>query len=709
MVTVAAVVAATLFELAPVTESVLMVRLGGDCPAGTTPWSITSADDPAYRIPQAPVQAGRKSYGRDFDIQTTPVWKPVWTMEHRVFLALPRPMVPGRSYRLVCAGLPRGRDGLVLAWDSDRSRSEAIHVNQVGFTPGAPRKSAFLSGWLGTLGALNLDRWQGKTFRVRLRGSGTVALTGRIVLRKRAAAGPDGGQPQEGSHWRTDVWECDFSRLTQPGEYVLSVDGLGCSDPFRIVPDAYRPAFEAVMRGLYQQRCGTALMEPWTHWTRSVCHHPAIRPILQSTIRRMDRQCDACQDVEATRERRDIWGGYHDAGDWDREPGHPEIPGVLAMAYELFPGNFRDGEANIPESGNGLPDILDEALWGLDYYRRLQRPDGGVGVGLFTDAFPAPGENAATHAGHWYCYAEEPQAAYRYAASAGHVVLALARANRAETGTLYLESARRAWQWAETHQRPGDAAIVRDDRLHAAACLFRATGERAFHEAFVHDLKITTSTTGLWEWNSHDQTWGAWTYALSDRPETDLGLRARLRAAAVHYAREFYVDTSARRANRVGFNWYRPLRWGAGAVPDTLPAVVAWVLTKDPAFREVMHAACDFTLGANPLNTCWITGTGARPPEGVFHPDSWNGARGGTVCPGIVPEGPYAYEGEPGEHGGPWDPKFVEGTFVPPAKDWPPLELYTPGRTCYPMNEFTVRQMAEAAACYGALCAAVTP
>ncbi|MEK7767296.1 MAG: glycoside hydrolase family 9 protein, partial [bacterium] len=447
---------------------------------------------------------------------------------------------------------------------------------------------------------------------------------------------------------------------------------IGCSFPFRIAPDAYRAAFRAVMKGMYQQRCGTALVKPFTEWTRGLCHHPSLHPIHQSTLRYMEGHCDACKETMGTPETRDLWGGYHDAGDWDREGGHPEIPGVLALAYELHPAAFTDGELNIPESGNGLPDILDEARWGLDYYVREQRADGGVSVGLFMDSFPQPGEGPAADTGEWFCYASDPEASYKLAASAAHVAFALEKATRGDVGAPYVRAAARAWDWAETHQRPGDAAKVRDLRLHAAACLFRATGGTAYHDAFKRDLLIAGDGSALEENDKYDQRWAAWTYARTERKEADPALRARLRKAAVAYARAYFVETAAKRAGRQGGNIWRPLTWGFGTGPELLPVLGAQVLEPSPDFVTAMQTTCDFMLGANPLNMCWITGMGSRHPEMVFHPDSWYSPKGPTVAPGIVPEGPYRYEGEGDPKSGPWDPKWMHRSAYPPAQDWPP-------------------------------------
>ncbi len=668
-------------------------------------WTIASASDPAYRKGLRPVKIGRKSKGRDCVTETVPAWKQRMTLEHRIYVVLPRPMQPGRTYSIRSGGLFANGSSTTVTFDPGRTRSEAVHASQVGYAAGAATKVAYVSAWLGDLGPLPFDDLGPLRFRVVDRASGASVYEGPVTVRRRLGGSPDSGQADEASHWRTDVWECEFSSVTRTGEYVVSVDRLGTSFPFTVGPDAYRTAFLATLKGMYHQRCGTALTEPYTRWTRSVCHHPDQRPVFQSTIRRMDRQCDACKDVEATTERREIHGGYHDAGDWDREEGHVEVPRLLAFAYELFPKHFSDGEGNIPESGNGLPDILDEAMWGCDYYVGLQRPDGGVSAGLFLDSFPDPGEGPAWDAGTWYCYAEEPVISFKHAASACHVAFALQRAGR--SGTRYVESAQRAFAWAQSHLRPGDAEKIRDVRHHAAACLYRATGGRAYHELFKRDLVIATPDTPLAIWAQHDQAWAVWVYLMTDPAKTDPALRERLRAAARKYARTEFIDSTVKRTERAGLDWYVPLWWGTGAVPRSFPAMFTAAALGDTVAVTAMQTDADFRLGANPLSMCWITGTGSRSPERVFHPDSWYSPMGPAVAPGIVPEGPFKYGGPANEKSdnGPWSAKWVHASAYPDAKDWPPLELYFEARTCYPMNEFTIWQVAAAAASYGALCA----
>jgi len=56
----------------------------------------------------------------------------------------------------------------------------------------------------------------------------------------------------------------------------------------------------------------------------------------------------------------DSWGWYQDAGDWDGYYTHLVIPSMLLVAWQVTPENYGDGELNIPEGKNGIPDILDQ-------------------------------------------------------------------------------------------------------------------------------------------------------------------------------------------------------------------------------------------------------------------------------------------------------------------------------------------------------------
>ena len=83
-----------------------------------------------------------------------------------------------------------------------------------------------------------------------------------------------------------------------------------------------------------------------------------------------------------------VTGGWHDAGDFDRRSFHLRAVEDLVVTYLFNPTAFTDGQLNLPESGNGRPDLLDEAVFGLEVWRQAQQPDGGVGVWIEATSHP---------------------------------------------------------------------------------------------------------------------------------------------------------------------------------------------------------------------------------------------------------------------------------------------------------------------------------
>jgi endoglucanase len=72
--------------------------------------------------------------------------------------------------------------------------------------------------------------------------------------------------------------------------------------------------------------------------------------------------------------------GWYDAGDYNKYVVNSGITmGTLLSLYEDFPSYFENFNTNIPESNNGVPDLLDEVIWNLRWMLTMQDPaDGGV-------------------------------------------------------------------------------------------------------------------------------------------------------------------------------------------------------------------------------------------------------------------------------------------------------------------------------------------
>ncbi|MBN1998241.1 glycoside hydrolase family 9 protein [candidate division KSB1 bacterium] len=373
--------------------------------------------------------------------------------------------------------------------------------------------------------------------------------------------------------------------------------------------------------------------------------------------------------------------------------------------YEMRPENFSDDELNIPESGNGLPDVLDEARWCVDFYKSMQEADGGIHGGIETHRHPGTGISCVTDADQWYAYAPDPIASFHYAAAACHFAQCLTIAESSENTTEYIQSAESAYQWAleNTKEEDWNSQNIRDMRHYGSAWLFRQTGKKEYHDQFKEDNMVTSANTELEVWESHDQQWGIYTYCMAKVDNIDEDLRATLIKAVERWAYTDHIDNADRRGYRFGNDWWLPISWGHAIRCRTFPVTMAYYLTGDEKYLAYHYTTCDYVLGANPLNMCWVSGIGEKYPKEIMHLDSWYYNTEKGMVPGLIPFGPTSYTDDSPD--GPWEISWGMSTAYPPAEEWPSHELYFENRYCPPMNEFTVHStIAPAAAAFGFLC-----
>ncbi|HEY2404611.1 MAG TPA: glycoside hydrolase family 9 protein [Polyangiaceae bacterium] len=167
------------------------------------------------------------------------------------------------------------------------------------------------------------------------------------------------------------AWWFDFSSVTTPGTYyVLDLDNQLRSDLFDVSDTVYREVLKRAVRMLFYQRVGQAKDAEWAGagWADTADH---VGPLQDHDCRLFSAKTDATT-------AHDLWGGWYDAGDMNKYTNWTANYIVqLLRGYLENPSVWRD-DYEIPESGNGIPDILDEAKWGMDYLTRLQQPDGSV-------------------------------------------------------------------------------------------------------------------------------------------------------------------------------------------------------------------------------------------------------------------------------------------------------------------------------------------
>lgn len=716
-------------------EKVLASNLNVAAASASASYAITSSDDPQFASAVRPAKVGRKSKGTQFAwfVDSWANGQAVNTRkdhakEHWIYLQLPKPLAEGKSYRINLPALGLDKPAGHLTFSAAKSRTESLHVNLLGYLPQAPAKFGYLYHWAGDLGSVDFRSYVGKPFHLLKESDGTKAFTGEIKFRKsfdNQETSHLSDSPPHGNFLKADIFDCDFSSFSTPGKYVLSVPGIGRSFPFEIGSGALRPAYYHTARALYHNRSGIELKAPYTEFTRPAPHHPKLTPgfkgkLMYTTVREQEWGSEG-GNKEALEKGfkgalEDTFGWYQDAGDWDGYPTHLRVAQELLFAYEVAPENFKDGDLNIPESGNKVPDLLDEAAWLPRYGHRLRQElmkkkwgTGGVSFRVAGDAFGGDGEGVPSYLDTnriWAVAGEDPVSTYRYAGVAAHLAhcFKLAKVTDPE-GVDWAKEAVESYAWAKQNTKAGDEAAVKPHRAYAAVSLFRLTGSQQY------EIQLAEDTKQLEEWS---QVWDTEIYAVMAAalaggvkplaPE----LKGKLTKALLSTANEFGLATATKRGLRWGGNFNFPMLVGQQTTPLLLETAVAYAVTKqsDPAkskaYFSVLCTTADYFLGTNALNQTWITGVGERYPTEIFHMDAWYNGKG-KYHPGLIPYSPWRNEGRQGE--GPWSQFWAYKTIYPTKiEEWPGNEQWFSNR-CSPMgSEFTVHQnIGPAAAFYGIL------
>ena len=208
-----------------------------------------------------------------------------------------------------------------------------IAVNQKGYETGSV-KHATISG--GT----HYKLYNSKGERI---------LEGDVVLKEDDNSGEKAG--------------CiDFSEADAPGKYYFTDEKGNRSAGFTIGKKVYSSLFKDALRMFYFQRCGMKLEEKYAgKYAHKACHCVPCRVLNSEPARYIKMK-----------------GGWHDAGDYGRYVTAGAVAlAHLLYAYELKPKAFKLS-LDIPESGNGIPDILNECAYELDWMLKMQEKDGGV-------------------------------------------------------------------------------------------------------------------------------------------------------------------------------------------------------------------------------------------------------------------------------------------------------------------------------------------
>ena len=307
-----------------------------------------------------------------------------------------------------------------------------------------------------------------------------------------------------------------FTDLKTEGRYYLYADVVGESYSFEVSDDVFEGVFTDACKKFYINRCGIALSEEYAGENAHSACHTALAHLQDNVQTEID-----------------VTGGWHmnEMADRDAALGC-KIAEDFLLAYEMNGTAFSD-DMVIPESGNNIPDILDEIKYEADWLLKMQDPKtGGVYGAAVTDSskggelftYPvyvtpismdATIEFASMMAGFSYIY-QQYDPAY------------------ATTG---LKAADRAWTCYFNNQKSGDSMAV----FKAAAQLYRATGNKNYEDVLT--LYFSKSDFEEWFYEDEDIFLGSVTY-LSTSQNVDVDRCTSLMKFLMKKAEKIAADAS---------------------------------------------------------------------------------------------------------------------------------------------------------------------
>lgn len=549
-----------------------------------------------------------------------------------------------------------------------------IYVNQSGYLPHSAKTAVFAVS-------------QTETSEVPSHSVPVQLCTekGNCVFEKEAIFfGPD---EASGDY----VWQLDFSELTEAGLYTVQCDDA-VSYPFIIKDTLYSDLNILLSKMLYFQRCGTELTAKHAgKFARPACH--TAPTVLWSDYKKfMDGEL-----TEAELQTFDILGGWHDAGDYGRYTTAAACAlGHLLYAYRFFPQAFTES-LNIPESGNGIPDILNECRYELDWILQMQAEDGSV----------YHKHTTLHHAGFVMPHEDTSQMILFPVSSmaVGDFVGTMALASRIYRpfdevfSARALAAAKKSYAWLEAHPEflfehvkecgtggYGDRFDI-DERMWAAMELYRTTGEAHY---LAHARTLFDKHPAPIQYGWGDISGFAGWALLEDELTTDSAFVTHTPiSSAEQDFRAAYKALFQKEADRllevIARNGYgvaldaREYNWGSnlGVLNRGMLFGTMYRLNPRPEYFTAVVHQMDYLLGINATDYSYVTGVGAHaycnPHNRVPFSDGID-----ETIPGFV---------SGGANGSKWtDPVAKE--LIPEGT--PPMKCYVDRWECYSLNEITI-------------------
>lgn len=398
----------------------------------------------------------------------------------------------------------------------------------------------------------------------------------------------------------------DFSNVITDGTYYIETETLGQSYPFEISSNVYDNLLNSTLRMFYLQRCGTEIID-------DNANHPECHTSMAT--------------IYGTDTKIDVSGGWHDAGDYGRYvvAGAKAVADLL-LAYDTNPDIFTDN-VGIPESGNGIADILDEVRYELEWLLKMQDlSTGGVYHKVTCQDFPAyvmpqyetdelivtPISTTATAD---FCAVMSMAYEYYYDIDKDFAEICLERAKLAyqfleENPNLIFENPKDI-----TTGEYGDTSD-KDERYWATAQLFKATNDEKYLIDFENLVNKSVSTGMDW---STVGFYGNIAYITSDSDKKNPEMVDKV-SKSIDLNTNNIVNSASSNPYNISLSKFN---WGSNMTIANTGNELYFASTLDNQnfdnLTKYANEQLNYLLGRNAVGTCFITGFGTSSPENPHH------------------------------------------------------------------------------------------
>ena len=517
----------------------------------------------------------------------------------------------------------------------------------------------------------------------------------------------------------------DFSEITESGVYILQAGDAESRELTIGGTETYSGLLYDSLNYFYQNRSGIEIESQYI--TSGDADALARTAGHASDVARITTDWD---DLNSNGGTQDVTGGWYDAGDHGKYVVNGGISlWMMQNQYERALKNgteaaYADGTMQIPENGNGYPDLLDEARWEMEWMLCMIVQDGeykGMAYHKVHDIkWTALGLSPADDTEERILKPPTTCATLNLAACAAQAARLWAEIDP-EFAETCLNAAQNAYAAALAHpdlyapldQSIGGGAYGDDDatdEFYWAACeLYLTTGETEYLEeieASVYALSVPTTlsggedvdTPGSFDWGN-TAALGTLSLAIGETSFTEKATDAICAAADVHLEREekqgygqpFAQSTLSYADSDTGYVW------GSNSFVADNAVILAYAydLTDEQKYLDGVVSAVNYLLGNNPMDISYVTGYGVHAAENPHHRYWANQISDEfpSAPAGVLVGGPNSGMQDPWVQGSGW----VKGEIAP-------AKCYMDNIEAWSVNECTINWNAPLAWLTGFVC-----